>query len=102
MLSDALLDHGVSFAQFEVMELLRGSVSHLQPGEIGWRLLVTRQSATHLVHQLRRGDLVETWRLEGGGLAVRLTQNGRDTLVNSIEALGPTFDRIQSLDADDR
>ena len=63
---------------------------------------MTRQSATHLVHQLRRADLVETWRLEGGGLGVRLTTNGRDSLTECLRALGPTFDRIDSLEADSR
>jgi DNA-binding MarR family transcriptional regulator len=55
----ALLELGVSFAQFEVMELLH-EASKLHPGEIGRRLLITRQSADHLVHQLRRGSLVDT------------------------------------------
>lgn len=72
----ALLELGVSFAQFEVMELL-DDASKLHPGEIGRRLLITRQSADHLVHQLRRGSLVDTWRLDGGSLGVELASDGR-------------------------
>jgi len=72
----ALLELGVSFAQVEVMELLH-DVDRLDPGDIGRRLLITRQSTAHLVRQLERAGLVETWALDGGQLAVRLTRDGR-------------------------
>ena len=95
--TDALLELGVSFAQFEVMELLH-EATKLHPGEIGRRLLITRQSATHLVRQLERASLVETWRLEGGSVGVRLTETGRESMVHCFDALLPTFDLIEALD----
>jgi DNA-binding MarR family transcriptional regulator len=97
--TDALLDLGTSFAQVEVMELLDAAVQ-LHPGEIGRRLLITRQSATHLVRQLERASLVETWRLEGGSVGVRLTETGRESVVHCLNALRPTFDLIEALDGD--
>ena len=72
--TDALLDLGTSFAQVELMELLHDAIQ-IHPGEIGRRLLITRQSATHLVRQLERSALVETWRLEGGSVGVRLPRS---------------------------
>jgi DNA-binding MarR family transcriptional regulator len=60
--AEALVDLGVSDAQYEVMCLLH-DVEHLHPGEIGRRLLITRQSATHLVRQLELRILVDTWPL---------------------------------------
>ena len=97
--TDALLDLGTSFAQVEVMELLDAAVQ-LHPGEIGRRLLITRQSATHLVRQLERASLVETWQLEGGSVGVRLTKTGRESMVHCFDALRPTFDLIEALDGD--
>ena len=98
--TDALLDLGTSFAQVEVMELLHAGQLH--PGEIGRRLCITRQSATHLVRQLERASLVETWRLEGGSVGVRLTHAGRETVGLCLDALRPTFNLIEALDADRR
>jgi DNA-binding MarR family transcriptional regulator len=95
--TDAFLELGVSFAQFEVMELLQ-EASKLHPSEIGRRLLITRQSADHLVHQLRRGSLVDTWRLDGGSLGVELTSDGRRRMDTCEWALRPTFDLLDTLD----
>ena len=95
--TDAPLELGVSFAQFEVMELLH-EASKLHPGEIGRRLLITRQSADHLVHQLHRGSLVDTWRLDGGSLGVELTSDGRQRMDTCEWALRPTFDLLDTLD----
>jgi DNA-binding MarR family transcriptional regulator len=94
--TDALLDLGTSFAQVEVMELLHDAIQ-IHPGEIGRRLLITRQSATHLVRQLERSALVETWRLEGGSVGVRLTKIGRESVVHCLDALRPTFGLIERL-----
>jgi DNA-binding MarR family transcriptional regulator len=97
--TDALLDLATSFAQVEVMELLDTAVQ-LHTGEIGRRLLITRQSATHLVRQLERASLVETWRLEGGSVGVRLTETGQESVVHCLDALRPTFALIEGLDRD--
>jgi DNA-binding MarR family transcriptional regulator len=99
--TDALWDLGTSFAQVEVMELLHAALQ-LHPGEIGRRLLITRQSATHLVRQLERASLVETWRLDGGSVGVRLTEIGQEGVVHCLDALRPTFDLIEGLDGDRR
>jgi hypothetical protein len=79
------------------MELLH-EASKLHPGEIGLLLLITRQSADHPVHQLRRGSLVETWRLEGGSLGVELTSEGRRRIDTCEWALRPTLDLLDTLD----
>lgn len=97
--AEELLELGVSFAQLEVMELLHG-VDKLHPGEIGRRLLITRQSAAHLVHQLERGGLADTWPLEGGQVGVRLTPDGRRRARLCHWALGPTFDCLEALEPD--
>jgi DNA-binding MarR family transcriptional regulator len=99
--AEALLELGVSFAQLEVMELLY-DVERLHPGEIGRRLLITRQSAGHLVKQLERGTLVETWPLDGGMLGVRLIREGRRRMRLCYEALQPTFECMEALGADAR
>jgi DNA-binding MarR family transcriptional regulator len=97
--AEALLELAVSFAQLEVMELLH-DVERLHPGEIGRRLLITRQSAGHLVKQLERGTLVETWPLDGGMLGVRLIREGRRRMRLCYEALQPTFECMEALGAD--
>jgi DNA-binding MarR family transcriptional regulator len=99
--AEALLELGVSFAQLEVMELLY-DVERLHPCEIGRRLLITRQSAGHLVKQLERGTLVETWPLDGGMLGVRLIREGRRRMRLCYEALQPTFECMEALGADAR
>jgi DNA-binding MarR family transcriptional regulator len=99
--AEALLELGVSFAQLEVMELLH-DVERLHPGEIGRRLLVTRQSAHHLVRQLERGTLVETWPLDGGTLGVRLLRDGRRRIRLCYEALQPSFECVDALGAETR
>jgi len=97
--AEALLELGVSFAQVEVMELLHDA-HRLHPGEIGRRLLITRQSAAHLVRQLDRAGLVDTWALDGGQVAVRLTGDGRRRTRLSHWALEPTFDCLDALEPD--
>jgi DNA-binding MarR family transcriptional regulator len=99
--AEALLELGVSFAQLEVMELLH-DVERLHPGEIGRRLLITRQSADHLVRQLERGTLVETWPLDGGMLGVRLLRDGRRRMRLCYEALQPSFECVDALGAETR
>ena len=72
--AEALVELGVSYAQFEVMCLLY-DVDQSHPGEIGRRLLITRQSASHLVRQLERGVLVDVWPLEGRSIGVALNDD---------------------------
>jgi hypothetical protein len=79
------------------MELLH-EAHKLHPGAIGRRLLITRQSADHLVHQLRRVWLVDTWRLDGESFGVALTGEGRTRITQSLRALRPTFEPVETLD----
>ena len=95
--SEALIELAVSFAQLEVMELLHDE-DKLHPGAIGRRLLITRQSADHLVRQLERRDLADVWHNDGGTLGVRLTDQGRRRIRHSYSALEPTFARLASID----
>jgi DNA-binding MarR family transcriptional regulator len=99
--TDALLDLGTSFAQVEVMELVQDAIQ-LHPGEIGHRLRITRQSATHLVRQLEHAGQVETWRLDGRSVGVRLTEAGREGLVTCLDPLRPTFALVETLDDERR
>jgi len=99
--AEALVELGVSYAQFEVMCLLH-DVEHLHPGEIGRRLLITRQSASHLVRQLERGVLVDVWPLEGQSIGVVLTDDGRRRIRHCDDALRSTHGCLDLLDADTR
>jgi DNA-binding MarR family transcriptional regulator len=95
--ADALTEFAVSFAQLEVMELLHDQ-EKLHPGAIGRLLLITRQSADHLVRQLDRRDLVDVWPNDGGTLGVSLTDRGRRRIRHCYFALAPTFERLASID----
>jgi len=95
--ADALVDMGVSFAQVEVMELLHG-VEKTHPGALGRQLFITRQSAGHLVRQLERGGLVETWHVSGGSLGVRLLDAGRTRIRHCHHALEPTLACLDALE----
>ena len=99
--ADALLEMGVSFAQLEVMELLHEH-HRLHPGAIGRALLITRQSAAHLVRQLEAGNHVEVWSLEDGSHGVRLTDEGRRHIRRCHWALTSTFECVDALDPDIR
>ena len=99
--SEALNELAVSFAQLEVMELLHDE-EKLHPGAIGRLLLITRQSADHLVRQLERRDLVDVWENEGGTLGVRLTDYGRRRTQLCYSALEPTFARLAAIDGETR
>lgn len=99
--AEAFLELAVSFAQFEVMELLHDQAK-LHPGAIGRLLLITRQSADHLVRQLEKRDLVDVWANEGGTLGVALTDVGRRRIRHCYSALAPTFDRLSSIDDETR
>ena len=99
--ADAFVELAVSFAQLEVMELLHDQ-EKLHPGAIGRLLLITRQSADHLVRQLERRDLVDVWPNQGGTLGVRLTDEGRRRIHHCHSALAPTFARLAAVDDETR
>jgi DNA-binding MarR family transcriptional regulator len=99
--AEALVELAISFAQLEVMELLH-DMEKLHPGAIGRLLLITRQSADHLVRQLERRDLVDVWQNDGGTLGVRLTDEGRRRIRHCHSALAPTFARLASINDETR
>ena len=99
--AEALVELGVSYAQFEVMCLLY-DVDRSHPGEIGRRLLITRQSASHLVRQLERGVLVDVWPLEGQSIGVALNVDGRRGIRHCEDALRSTHECLEALDPDIR
>jgi DNA-binding MarR family transcriptional regulator len=99
--ADALVEMGVSFAQLEVMELLHG-VQKTHPGAIGRHMFITRQSAGHLVRKLERGGLVETWKVSGGSLGVRLLDTGRTRIRHCYQALESTFACLDALEPETR
>lgn len=99
--AEAFTELAVSFAQLEVMELLDDQ-EKLHPGAIGRLLLITRQSADHLVRQLEKRDLVDVWENEGGTLGVDLTDEGRRRIRHCYSALAPTFDRLAVIDDETR
>ena len=99
--AETLSELAVSFAQLEVMELLHDE-QKLHPGAIGRLLLITRQSADHLVRQLERRDLVDVWQNDGGTLGVRLTDGGRRRIRHCHSALEPTFARLAAIDQERR
>ena len=95
--AEALVELGVSYAQFEVMCLLH-DMDKSHPGEIGRRLLITRQSASHLVRQLERGVLVDVWSLDGQSIGVTLTDDGRRRIRHCEDALRSTHRCLDALD----
>ncbi len=64
-LDRALNGCGLSFAQYEVFEILIEE-PNLHAGELGRRLDITRQSAHGLLHQLARAGLVDLLPKDGG------------------------------------
>jgi DNA-binding MarR family transcriptional regulator len=99
--AEALVELGVSYAQFEVLCLLYDE-DQLHPGEIGRRLLITRQSASHLVRQLERRVLVDVWPIESQSVGVSLNDDGRRRLRLCELALGATRRCLELLDAETR
>jgi DNA-binding MarR family transcriptional regulator len=78
-LDRALNGCGLSFAQYEVMEIL-ASEPKLHAGELGRRLHITRQSAHGLIKQLARADLIELLPRDGAIRCAWLTAAGRKRL----------------------
>jgi len=78
-LDRALNGCGLSFAQYEVLELL-AEEPKLHAGELGRRLRISRQSAHGLLAQLERADLVELLPRDGTIRGAWLTRTGRRRL----------------------
>ena len=95
-LDRALNGCGLSFAQYEVMEVLVAEPK-LHTGELGRRLHITRQSAHGLLKQLARAGLVELLPRDGGVRCAWLTTAGEKRLdlcrraLESIERAAATL-----------
>lgn len=85
-LDRALNGCGLSFAQYEVFEILIEE-PNLHPGELGRRLDITRQSAHGLLHQLARAGLVDLLPKDGGLRCAWVTPDGTRRLRHCRQAL---------------
>ncbi len=74
-LDRALNGCGLSFAQYEVMEVLAAEPK-LHAGELGRRLHIARQSAHGLLKQLERAGLIELLPRDGAIRCAWLTRAG--------------------------
>ncbi len=95
-LDAAVRSLGLSFAQYEVMELLDDQPK-LHAGELARMLGGSRQAAHRLVHQLERASLVELLPLDGSVRGVRLTDRGEHRLHRARGTLEATSQRIAAL-----
>ena len=98
-LDRALSGLGLSFAQYEVLEILAAEPK-LHAGEVGRRFRITRQAAHGLLVQLTRADLVDLLPKDGGVRGARLTQTGRRRLATCRRALEATERTLAALPAE--
>jgi DNA-binding MarR family transcriptional regulator len=95
-LDRALNGCGLSFAQYEVIEVLAAEPK-LQAGELARRLHITRQSAHGLLRKLARAGLIELLPRDGGIRCAWLTTTGEKRLdfcrraLESIERAAATL-----------
>jgi DNA-binding MarR family transcriptional regulator len=87
---------GLSFAQYEVMELLDDEPK-VDAGELARILGGSRQAAHHLVHQLERASLIELLPPDGSERGARLTDQGEYRLHRARNTLEATRRRIAAL-----
>ncbi len=95
-LDGAVRGLGLSFAQYEVMELLDNEPK-LHAGELARILGGSRQAAHHLVHQLERASLIELLPPDGSLRGARLTDRGERRLHRARATLEATWRRIAAL-----
>lgn len=98
-LDAALGGLGVSYAQYEVLRLLRDE-PNLHAGAIGRRLGITRQAAHSLLRQLQRADLVELLPRDCGMRGARLTNHSAQRLRRCVETVTHATAPLAGLDGD--
>jgi DNA-binding MarR family transcriptional regulator len=89
-LNDALAPHGLTFARYEALMLLRfGRAGGLPLGKIGSRLQVHPTSVTNLIDGLERAGLVRRTPhpSDRRTTLARITPRGRETAARATEAL---------------
>lgn len=87
-LDDALEEFGISYAQFELLELLTRD-RHAHAAALARRLDVSRQIASRLLAKLDRAGLVELLPPDGGVRVPLVTRNGRRRLQLAADAMAP-------------
>jgi DNA-binding MarR family transcriptional regulator len=100
-LDDALQDLSVSYAQFEILELLtRDRNAHA--AALARRLNVSRQITSRLLAKLDRAGLVELLPPDGGVRVPIITRDGRRRIRLAVDATAPVRKELASLSPDRR
>lgn len=100
-LDDALDELTVSYAQFELLELLtRDRNAHA--AALARRLNVSRQIASRLLAKLDRAGLVELLPPDGGVRVPLVTRDGRRRIALAVDATRPVRKDIASLSPERR
>jgi DNA-binding MarR family transcriptional regulator len=97
LLNEAVEAVGISYARFEILELL-GEDDHHHVASIAAHLGTSRQAVHRLVEQLDRSGLVDRLGFDTGVKGVRITRRGRDTLNacdRHLEGFHQLFARLQ-------
>jgi len=96
-LDGALNGLGLSYAQYEVLRLLREE-PNLHAGAIGRRLGITRQAAHSLLRQLQQADLVELLPRDGGIRGAYLTGRSDRRIRRCVDAVAHATAPLADLD----
>jgi DNA-binding MarR family transcriptional regulator len=100
-LDDALEELDISYAQFELLELLtRDRNAHA--AALARRLHVSRQIASRLLAKLDRAGLIEMLPPDGGVRVPVVTRNGRRRIELAADATEPVRERIAQITPDRR
>lgn len=100
-LDDALEELEISYAQFELLEVLtRDRNAHA--AALARRLHVSRQIASRLLAKLDRAGLVELLPPDGGVRVPVVTRTGRRRIELVVDATEPVREAIQHLTPDRR
>jgi DNA-binding MarR family transcriptional regulator len=100
-LDDALEGLAVSYAQFEILELLtRDRNAHA--AALARRLQVTRQIASRLLAKLDRAGLVDLLPPDGGVRVSLVTRDGRRRIQLGVDAIAPVRRQLLSVSPERR
>ncbi|MEO8425314.1 MAG: MarR family transcriptional regulator, partial [Actinomycetota bacterium] len=98
-LDGALEELGISYAQFEILELLtRDRNAHA--AALARRLQVSRQITSRLLAKLDRGGLVELLPPDGGVRVPIVTRTGRRRIQLAADAMSPIRRQVRTLSAE--
>lgn len=95
-LDDSLEELGISYAQFEILELLtRDRNAHA--AALARRLQVSRQIASRLLAKLARAGLVDLLPPDGGVRVPLVTRDGRRRIQLAVDAIAPIRRQLLSV-----